>query len=143
MNKINKKIVWVDDQIHTAVMRPDKDEMEANGFDIYPIDSSDMFIDFINNAKTLDDYACIIIDLMMPVGEILDIKKVRRNIDTGLELIKRCKKKFKNSKIVVYTQLKDPEKAKNYCNDKGIPFWEKDEILPSKLVSNLKDYVGR
>lgn len=142
MKKNKKNILWVDDKIYSAEMRPDRDELEAGGFNIKPIDSADMFIEFINSEKDIDNYVCVIIDLIMPVGNTLDIQKTRRNIDTGLELIKRMKRKFKNAKIVVYSQLKDSEKAKKYCATKGIPFWEKGDVLPSEFVSKIIEYVG-
>lgn len=137
------KIIWVDDEINQAELRPDKEELKDLGCEIVGLKSADEFINFLSKPHNNTIYDAIIIDMMLPVGAELDIKDAGYGSRTGLLLIDKIRENtlYENVKLIVYSIVDDVEIAKK-CEEKGVLYLKKTEILSSEFADKVMGWIA-
>lgn len=124
------KILWVDDDINSFVNRAFVDELTENGYNLTKISEPDSFF----TTSNLDDYCCIIIDIMMPYGSRLTKSETKSGLLTGLQLLKYLKDKNRIylKKTIVLT-ISDNSEVKKWADEHGIPVLFKQDVTSYDL----------
>ena len=131
-------ILWVDDDTETS-LRPYIDELEENEYEIIRVKNPDELVDIArNNCQRI---SIIIMDIILPIGSIVDSVKARGGIETGLCLIEMIKNdmrfiKLRNIPIVVFTVKRDHD-VFDQARRQNIPCLTKSETLPSELLQKI------
>ena len=138
------KILWVDDDINNPELRPDLDALNEKGHELTLVSNIVDFIKLLNRTKKPTQYDCIIIDMMMPPGDVFDMRESEYGCRTGLLLIERIKKNasFSNSKIILYSISQDEELMEK-CNDMGITYLNKAELLSKEFATKVEETINK
>ena len=129
-------ILWIDDDICSVVLEPERDALNELGCKITPISHPDDF-----RMGMVPFYDCIIIDLSMPIG-LLPIKGTHGGSRTGFVLLKKIKNKHPKSKIVIYSVFDAPD-VRSYCNDNGIEYWNKLSMHPDEFALSIVEFIEK
>jgi len=141
-----KKILWVDDafvnELHDVMVYEDE-LIYQGGFDIVKIAHPDRALDILE--KGVEEFVCIILDIMMPYGNGERFKRgeTQDGTQTGIVLAKRIQQmeKYKNVPIVLLTGVR-------YIFDKlvkdpnGFPCFFKAGISAEQFLEDIKRLVG-
>lgn len=135
-----KKIVWIDDDIDTSILRPYVDEFEENDFEIVKLESIDNLLPFLKEeANTI---SAILVDIIMPPLH-LDFKETRGGLRTGLVVLKNIKKEKSLNEIplIVVTNV-DDDIVKAFCNQNRIPCIEKKNYFSDEFVAVIINIIN-
>ena len=137
------KIIWVDDEINQAELRPDKEELKDLGCEIVELKSADEFINFLSKPHDDTVYDAIIVDMMLPVGAELDIKDAGYGSRTGLLLIDKVRKNmlYGNVKLIVYSIVDDVEIAEK-CGKEGVLYLKKTQLLSHEFANRVMEWIA-
>jgi len=135
-NRVIRKILWVDDALDGGALDSEIDELTDQGFVVVQALNPDEAIRILNQYK---DFVCIVIDVIMPFGNVFTFGDTQNGNLTGFALLK----KFADINIpkVVYTNVLD-ESVQAYCAIKNIPYWEKEDFTSDAFVESIKNYLG-
>ena len=128
-----KKVLWVDDDVNTGALRAFVDEFSDNNIEIIKINNPDGFLEILSNL----DFDCLIMDMMMPIGEKLTLNDTKGGIHTGFKLLEEYLKQDSPKPIVIFTILSD-EYVKKWATDNNIPYKQKQNEVPESFVNFIK-----
>lgn len=138
------KIVWVDEEINSFILRPFIDELQDNGFVIIKINRAEDVINTLRNEAD-DSLSAIIVDIIMPPGEHYSRRKTDSGLRTGYLIIDDIMKEgiFKNVPIIVFSSIEDPEQslAKKINNSSVFYFCKKDYFV-DEFVRIIKRIIN-
>ena len=136
-----RRIVWIDDDINTPILRPYVDEFEENNFEIIKVSGIENLISDLKKEaeKTL---SAILIDIIMP-PQHLDFRKTRGGLTTGVVIIEDILEdvSFKNIPIIVVTNVDDVA-INDYCKEKDICCIEKKDYFSDSFVSKIDEIIN-
>lgn len=138
--KEQKRIIWIDDDVKRASLRPYLDELFENGFDIEKVKNPDLIDSAFSNCP---DFVAIIIDVLMPTGNSIGFKEANGGLWTGLIVLKRLLEdpRTSNKPLIVFTIVNDIV-VKEYCKKRGIPFLNKKDYNCSSFVDKIKELIN-
>lgn len=131
----NYKILWIDDDVDNPELQPERDALEDWDFSITPVKHPDDLV-----FENIPSYNCIIIDLAMPIGSKLTPAETQYGSRTGFALLKRIKKQYPGSIVVVYSVF-DVAEVRQYCNENGIRYLIKSRHLADDFAKNIVETI--
>ena len=151
---MNKKIIWVDDDINNPELQPERDELELSNIDVEAYDNTD---DFLKRIEEIDDKPnCVVMDMNMPidgiivdmsiaVGKKFDIVEAKKGMRTGMLLIEKLleKKQFQGVPIIVYSVVDQDEDLKHFCRENTIKYWNKSDCMPDEFAEKIKRIIEK
>lgn len=138
MDNNKKNILWVDDDVNRMALLPDRDALEAKGFNIIAIEKVDDFLHFIKKDNSHID--CVIFDMLMATGS-LDPAMAKNGTRTGILLYDELQQSpHRNAKVVVYS-VHDKTEFESFGDNKDILFLTKD-IKSSEFANKISDLVN-
>lgn len=139
-----KKIIWIDDDINRSFLRPYVVELMDNDFDIIKVNASDDVKNNLENMKGDNSLVAIIIDIAMPTGNIINFRKARGGLRTGIIILKDLLKNENYAKVpkIVFTNV-DDEEVKKFCKGNDIPYLKKVEYFPDMLVDEIMNLIDK
>ncbi len=129
-------ILWVDDDGKS--LEPFIDELEEADYKIEMAYVPERLLECLE--EKLQEINCIIMDIMMPTGELVDMKSSKVGVLTGLELLKilKANPEYKSIPVLIFTILKDQEVV-TYASKNGMPLLVKQETLPLQLLEKIRE----
>ena len=123
-----KRIVWIDDDIYSPILRPYIDEFEENNFEVVKI-------------KDIDNLLPILVDIIMP-PQNLDFSKTRGGLRTGIVVIENILNDvtLKNIPIVAFTNVDDLV-VNNFFRNKSIMCLEKKNYFSNEFVAKIDSFI--
>lgn len=131
-----KKIVWVDDDINTGVMRAILDEFRDNGVEVETIDNPDKFLEILDRS----DYDCLVMDVLMPVGQKMSTDETENGLATGIALLKRFLEKQRKIPVVICT-IRNDDVVRLFARDHKIPHVTKQDFNSRELYNHIQEVV--
>lgn len=137
-----KRIVWIDDDLGSPILRPYIDEFIENNFEVIKVREIDNLLPILKNEAKKDLHA-ILVDLVMSPRH-LDFNKTRGGLRTGLVVVEDILKEDSLNKIpiIIVTNANDIV-VSNFCKDKSIAYIEKKDyfsdefvVIINKIISN-------
>jgi CheY-like chemotaxis protein len=134
------KIMWIDDDLKGNKLRPYTDELGDNGFEVIRIKNPDEIEESIASNS---DIRCIIVDVSMPTGKIINVSEAKKGMRTGLLILKRLHEdqRLKHIKKVIFTIVND-ELVHQYCVSNNIKYLRKQECLPDSFLAEIKKVIN-
>ena len=131
-----KNILWIDDDINRMALMPYIDELEEGGFKVIKASNPDEFEKILSENQ---DFDCIIIDVIMPLGQSREYANERGRMQTGKILLQKLidNRLLPSVKKVVFT-MADNADVRQYCDDHSVPYLEKQEFLSGIFVEEIK-----
>ena len=131
-----KRIVWIDDDIDTPILRPYVDEFEDNNFEVIKIKDINNFMDILKK-EAKNSISAILVDILMP-PQYLDFSETRGGLRTGIVVIKHIlnEEELKGIPIVAFTIVDDTE-INNFCKGNSIPCIEKKIYFSDEFVAAI------
>lgn len=132
-----KRILWIDDDIESSILRPYLDELYEKGFAVEKVKNPD------DLSRITDDVwssiSAIIIDVIMPTGEI-DNALAKGGMKTGFIVLKNLlnNEKLKNIKKIVFSIVNDVD-ILNFCHSNDIPILSKQEYMFDSFVEKINE----
>jgi len=127
-------ILWVDDDSE-LVLESFFDELRDAGFEILPAKNPDEMWDCLI-AGPIEG---IIMDIMLPTGDSVDLSSSKMGILTGLRLLEKiyAEEQYQNIPSIIFTILNDQE-VQDWANDNNIPLLRKQDTLPCELLEAVE-----
>ena len=132
---MNKRILWIDDDVNNSELQTEKFELEKNDFIVVGKETPDAGFEVL---KTDTNFRCIIVDISMPRGKNISFEEARGGMRTGLIILKRllADTRLNNIKKIVYTVIDDGEIIKE-CENKNVLYIKKG-CLSSEFLECIK-----
>lgn len=136
-----KRIVWIDDDIDTPILRPYVDEFVDNDFEVIKIKDISNFIEILKE-EAKNSISAILIDILMP-PQYLDFSETRGGLRTGIVIIKEIlnEEELKSIPIVAFTNVDDTVIDK-FCKDYHISCIEKKNYFSDELVEKIEEIIN-
>ena len=135
-----KRIVWIDDDIYSPILRPYIDEFEENNFEVVKIKDIDNLLPILK--KELEKaLSAILVDIIMP-PQNLDFSKTRGGLRTGIVVIENILNDvtLKNIPIVAFTNVDDLV-VNNFFRNKSIMCLEKKNYFSNEFVAKIDSFI--
>ena len=138
-----KKILWVDDSFANKLhdLMAYEDELTySGGYDDVKIAHPDEAVDFLE--KKDEDFACIILDMMMPFGKRFSRGETEDGTKTGIILANKIQKmdKYEAVPIVLLTSVRhiceSHDKKKFLCLFKA-------DIAPFRFLREIQNEIKK
>lgn len=133
-----KKILWVDDDVNTGALRAFVDEFVDNGIQVEKIDNPDDFLNMLPRS----DFDCLILDVLMPVGQKLSREETEGGTATGLALLNRYLKEPVQKPVIICT-IRNDEQVRRFAIERNIPYKLKQLLDPDELVEYVLNLIGK
>lgn len=132
-------ILWIDDDNALSLMSY-IDELEEGGLEVVHIRVPDQMGDAIEARR--NRIQAIIMDILMPTGNLIDIGEARQGYRTGLVLLKRLKEdsRYATIPVLIFTILSNQE-VKEWAARYKVPLLLKQETTPQQLCAAIKDLL--
>ena len=136
-----KRIVWIDDDIDTPILRPYVDEFEDNDFEVIKIKDISNFMDVLKK-EAKNSISAILVDILMP-PQNLDFSETRGGLRTGIVIIKKIlnEEELKGIPIVAFTNVDDTVIDK-FCKHYHISCIEKKNYYSDELVEKIEEIIN-
>ena len=133
---MNKRILWIDDDVNNPELQTEKFELEKNDFIVVGSETPDAGLEVL---KTDTDFGCIIVDISMPRGKNISFAEARGGMRTGLIILRRllADTRLNNIKKIVYTVIDDGEIIKE-CENQNVLYIKKGCLLSSEFLECIK-----
>lgn len=137
-----KRIVWIDDDIESPILRPYIDEFEENNYEVIKVKEIDNILPILKKEAEKKIHA-MLLDIIMPPRN-LDFSKTRGGLRTGLVVIENILKEdfLKNIPIVFVTNV-DDILVNNFCRDRAIPCIEKKDFFSDEFVAIIEEIINK
>lgn len=137
---MNKRILWIDDDINNPELQTERFELEKDNFIIVDIETPDKGFDVL---KTDINFGCVIIDISMPRGQSISFEEARGGMRTGLIILRRllADNRLNDIKKIVYTVIDDGEIIKE-CEENNVLYIKKGWCLSSEFVEIIKNKLA-
>lgn len=137
-----KRIIWIDDEIKTPILRPYIDEFEENEVDVIKIKSIDGFLDIIKE-EARNSLSAILVDIIMP-PENYDYSETKGGLRTGLFVLEKimAESALKGIPLVVVTNV-DDDKVKSFCTENNIECIEKKNYFSDEFVAIISEIINK
>jgi CheY-like chemotaxis protein len=126
-------ILFIDDEPHR--IRSYTQAFELTGFPIMVINSVDEAWQIIETQKK--DILAVIVDIMMPPGELLEMESTKEGLRTGVVFIERLKNLDEGIPVVVLTNAEKGELG--IISHRNCHIFLKKEMNPWGLVDRVSD----
>jgi len=141
------KILWVDDtfayELHDLMNY--EDELKySGGFEIVKIAHPDNALDILEKGE--EDFACIILDIMMPYGKLSTSAEAEVGSKSGIVLARIIREengkygKYKHVPIILLTGVHDDKILAKYKRD--FPCFTKADISPARFLAEIQSVIG-
>lgn len=132
---MNKRILWIDDDVNNPELQTEKFELEKNDFIVVGSETPDEGFEVL---KTDTNFGCIIVDISMPRGKTISFAEARGGMRTGLIILRRllADTRLNNIKKIVYTVIDDGEITKE-CEKNNVLYLKKG-CLSSEFLEYIK-----
>lgn len=131
------RILWLDDDINSPELEPERDEFSEHDCEVIPAPNPDVFFEKLKDEENI---GCIIVDLSMPTATSIDFAEAHGGTRTGIAVLRKIKEKDKPIPKVVYTIVDDDE-AKEYCLNNNIIYLHKIEYCPDQFVKEIINII--
>ena len=137
-----KRIVWIDDDINTKLLKGFVDEFEEKNFEVIKIETINNLLPILK-IEAEKSLSAIIVDIAMPSG-LLDLRKTRGGLRTGLFVIEDFLKEdsLKSIPIIVFTNVNDVA-VNVFCKDRSIPYLKKEVYLSDEFVLEIEKIIKK
>ena len=137
-----KRIVWIDDDINTKLLKGFVDEFEEKNFEVIKIETINNLLPILK-IEAEKSLSAIIVDIAMPPGH-LDFRETRGGLRTGIVVIKELLKEdsLKSIPIIVFTNVND-EVVKVFCKDRSIPYLRKEDYFYNKFILEIEEIIKK
>jgi CheY-like chemotaxis protein len=143
MSKIIK-VLYADDEIYDKKTSKESyiiDELEKNGdIKIFAAINGTIALNHLLNKNTTD---IIIVDVMMPPGKKINIKKALNGQETGYELIRVIRKKLKLKIPIIILTIYPHKMSLKEIKDLKISEYIDKPILSKDLLGKIKRYTKK
>lgn len=131
---MNKKLIWLDDDFLSPALITEQTVLESRGYSITKAKNPDEFYDKCH----ADDYACIILDISLPLGSKISAGDAKKGMRTGLVVLDEIIKdeSLKAIPKVVYTIVTGAD-VQLFCDEHDILYINKLDALPWTLADEL------
>lgn len=139
-----KSILWVDDDFKGVSLRSECSELEGYGYNIVKTFDADEFFNALDKNK---DYACLIIDIALPLTDMVkDDEDVMRGLWAGYVILKKIfsEEKYKEIRtipIIVYT-ITSSHKLYKFCEEHDILYIRKIDVLPNQFATEVNKFIS-
>ena len=134
---MSKTILFIDDDLEGR-MSSYKDELEINGYSVLSATTPAQALEDVQNNKEKIDI--VILDIMMPHGSELDVRKTDLGRRAGVELFSQIRMQLPETPIVILTVVRDRElKAK--LQRSGAAKYLTKPILASSLIREIVQII--
>ena len=127
------KIIWLDDDVNRSTLKAYYDELTDAGKKVIRFNNPDSFLSEF--AKI--EHNVLIVDIMMPTGNILTKEESKAGYETGIAVVKRYKKQFPNNRVIIFSIL-PPDSIKIIANSLNTEFLAKRKTKPHELLAKIK-----
>lgn len=108
-----------------------------------------MHLSDINNLLNIleqksKEIKLLILDVMMPPGNILSLNKTQHGLKTGLLLYEKIRKNNSQLPIIIFTNVTKDEQneiVKKINRDKKAKFLQKEDYLPFELSNEIQSFL--
>jgi len=136
-----EKILWIDDDVDFALNAfIDELEDDAN-YQVLRAQTPDKAWQMLEEKPI----TAIIMDVMMPTGEIIDSKTSQQGVYTGLRLLEKIKDDPKYAKIpaLIFTSLSKDKEVKKWGKENNVRILLKLDIYPEELVEAIEELLEK
>jgi len=138
-----KKILWIDDDINRIPLMPFVDEFKEKGFTIIGVENPDEINEKLCSNQC--NFQCIIVDISMPLGEIIQFGEAKGGMQTGFVILKKLVEtpELNEVKKVVFTIVDDAE-VRTYCKslDPQISYLPKHKYFTDTFVNEIENIIN-
>ncbi len=134
------KIIFIDDE--TRAMESYFQELKLefdNQYEIVFLKDVDSAYKFLQKKR--DKIKLVILDDMMPPGNLLKDIDTDGGLRTGVRFHKKIRNIFPNLPIIMFTNFSNEELESKIKQDKQSKFLNKADYLPFELVDEIKDFL--
>lgn len=130
------RILWVDDDLF--YYKSFEEEL-AEGFDVEIVRNADEFWKALTAHPPIY-YAGIIIDIILPYGEMVKPDQAEGGLNTGIALIEMVKKTkaYKDIPMVIFT-IRDASDVDDVGKKYDIPVFRKSQVRMEDFVETIKE----
>lgn len=134
------KVLWVDDDIDFALYSF-MDELEESDYRVIRAQNPDVAWQQLED----NDIDAIIMDIMMPTGELLKSETSQKGMYTGLKLLEKIKQEPQYAKIpaLIFTILNKDQEVEDWAQREKVEILRKLQIYPEDLVEAIDKLVKR
>lgn len=137
-----KRIVWIDDNINTPILKPYIDEFEDNGIEIIKQKTVVGLIETLKK-ELKNSLSAVLVDIIMP-PENYDDGKTRGGLRTGIVVLEDILKEtsLNNVSIIAVTNVDDNEAVK-FCEMNKVPLLKKYEYFSDSFVKAVNEEIKK
>lgn len=137
-----KRIVWIDDEINTLLLKPYVDAFEDNNFEVIKIETIDNLLPILK-IEAEKSLSAIIVDIIMPPRH-LDFSETEGGLRTGIVIIKDLLKEdfLKSIPIVVLTNVNDVA-VNVFCKHRSISCLKKKDYFSDEFVLEIEEIIKK
>ena len=135
------KIILIDDESRNMDSYSRELTLEfKNKYDVALVNDVDSAYEFLK--KNHDNIKLVILDIMMPSGELLKDVDTDDGLRTGVCFHKKIRNNFPELPIIMFTNFSSEELENQINQDKQSKFLQKADYLPFELVDEIKEFLG-
>jgi CheY-like chemotaxis protein len=116
-----------------------KEALEVKGFAVKQCFDADSALSFVRDKKS--EIGVIVLDIMIPPGKTYENLDTGEGLKTGVFLYDTLRQILPDVPIIVLTNVTEDETL-NEFRQRGVNFWQKASLLPSRLVKLVSKAVG-
>jgi DNA-binding NarL/FixJ family response regulator len=109
---------------------------DFSNYEVKKISSVDEATSFLGHEAKSIDVQLLIIDVMMPPGEVFKDVDTKKGLRTGEFLYHKIRKEQPELPIIIFTNVSDPDFERKFENEKMFRFMRKEDY---RLVDFLKE----
>ena len=131
-------ILFIDDELRQ--MESYIEELKWSGYEVVYKNNVDDALIFLQTH--LAKLKLVILDIMMPPGELFKNGDIEYGLRTGVKFYHKIRSLSNEIKVIVLTNVSDEKVAEQFQNEKNCWFFPKEEILPYQLAEEVTNILN-
>jgi len=131
-------LLFIDDERRR--MEPYVEELTLSGYEVEFEENCDAAWRFFR--ERMDEIELVILDIMMPPGEVGDQQSPGAGSRTGVSLFDMIRKTAPLMPMLIFTNVSDPAVAKRFAKDNRTRFFRKAGLLSHELVAEVRSMLS-